>query len=1436
MRDFPFSSFVLAALLALAGPPSTHAQLPARSDLGAVQATAVASTPAWVPTADASVSIAIDACSVSAEVGAERVIVRSTGAYSPGEATLRVTQFGRLGAAVAVASGRVTLDGVDARVARSGFDEWYRPCEQGLEQGFTITAPPEDDGAGRPLWIGLAFEGLLPQIFDDGSGARLVDEHARERLLYHSLHAFDADGRALAARMMVGESGVGLRVDDRGARYPITIDPVLGPPIWSFTVPMVNAGTDPVTGAAALRACTAGDVNGDGYSDILVFTWRFGVTSANEEIGRAWVFHGAAGLPSALPSWTSDGPSQASARFGYDATPLGDVNGDCYDDVAISAQLYDNGQTDEGAVFVYLGSATGLGASAAWVLEGDATNAMATLAQLPGDVDGDGYHDVLLLTRIATAPVSLYRGGPTPPVAPAWTMLSTLHAFTAIAGSGVGDVNGDGRDDFLLGESDPAPTSNSVDLYFGDGTGVSGAAWSASIPSSARFGFVGQRTIGTGDFNQDGRPDLAISALMNGSVPSSVNIYLGTGGGLWFPSTPSHVLSGPPLFDYAHGLMSAGDFDGDGYPDLAIGSPLPGSVAIHAGIPFGINPSATSTLTLAPPQSGANFGTACGTAGDVNGDGLSDVFVVAATASAGNGLVQVFRSFPGLPLVPPPPGQTSTLTGTATSRFGTSLAFTGDVDGDGFNDLLVGAPNHDTAALDAGRAELFRGTRDGVSATASWTWTGTTDFQRTGAAVAFAGDVNGDGRTDAVIGVPGYSNGQLNEGRVLVFLATGSPGTPLELGPVFTFESNVANARLGESVAAAGDLNGDGFADLVAGAPGTAEGQSERGALYVFLGHGLGQGGYPLALNRYVLGPAASAQFGHSVAGVGDVNRDGLSDVLIGAPGVSNGESGEGRAYLYLGNFALGLDPTAAWTDEANSASASFGFAVTAAGDVDADGYADFLVGAPGFQAASSGGRAYLYRGRSASPPVVPSPQTLDGGQANARFGASVAFAGDVNSDGFSDVAFGAPIYNSGAGRLTVHIGTSSGLNTAPDDAYVGAAGAQLGAGLGPCGDLDGDGFSELCAGEPAFNNGDGQLLIYVGGTQGGATTVVQQRRINSVAVIDRLGLTDSTSSFLMSGGTGGPNNATSNPTGQGAMALEYELESAGSLFDGQGLQRGAFQPGSGLSITATASGLLTNERYQWRARLVTRNPLFPHTRWLLMQGAGRHEKRLGTGVDCNGNNVADQTEIAGGASDCNTNLLLDSCEIAAGAPDCNANGRVDSCDLPGNDANGSTIPDDCEFQPYCFGDGTGTPCPCGNSGVQGRGCANSVIALGAWLTWSGNPDVSSDTVTLLGGGMPNSTALYLQGTLQDGGGLGIQLFDGLRCITGSIVRLATKTNASNQSQYPDVGNPSVSVRGGVPASGGTRHYQVYYRNATAAFCPPATANWSNGLSVIWRP
>ncbi len=153
----------------------------------------------------------------------------------------------------------------------------------------------------------------------------------------------------------------------------------------------------------------------------------------------------------------------------------------------------------------------------------------------------------------------------------------------------------------------------------------------------------------------------------------------------------------------------------------------------------------------------------------------------------------------------------------------------------------------------------------------------------------------------------------------------------------------------------------------------------------------------------------------------------------------------------------------------------------------------------------------------------------------------------------------------------------------------------------------------------------------------------------------------------------------------------------------------------------------------------------------------------------------------------------------------------------------------------FCFGDGSGTACPCGNAGLPGNGCANSVNVNGGNLNAVGSASVGTDGFTLLGTGMPSSSALYFQGTLQSAGGAGVIFGDGLRCAAGTVIRLGTKTNVAGMSQYPVAGDLSISVKG-LNAPGDMRTYQCWYRNADPVFCTPSTFNLTNGVGVTWIP
>ncbi len=193
---------------------------------------------------------------------------------------------------------------------------------------------------------------------------------------------------------------------------------------------------------------------------------------------------------------------------------------------------------------------------------------------------------------------------------------------------------------------------------------------------------------------------------------------------------------------------------------------------------------------------------------------------------------------------------------------------------------------------------------------------------------------------------------------------------------------------------------------------------------------------------------------------------------------------------------------------------------------------------------------------------------------------------------------------------------------------------------------------------------------------------------------------------------------------------------------------------------------------------------------------------------------------------------------VAPGA-DCNANSIHDACDIQSGtslDVNTNGIPDECEYSitPVCFGDGTGTPCPCGNVGTTGNGCAHSLNAAGARLAGQGVPSVSNDSFLLVGTGMTNSAVLYFQGTAEIANGAGSVFGDGKRCAGGTVIRLGTKQNQGGASSYPEILDPLISIRGGITGGPQTRTYQCWYRNADPTFCTADTFNLSNGVTVVW--
>jgi FG-GAP-like repeat/FG-GAP repeat len=415
---------------------------------------------------------------------------------------------------------------------------------------------------------------------------------------------------------------------------------------------------------------------------------------------------------------------------------------------------------------------------------------------------------------------------------------------------------------------------------------------------------------------------------------------------------------------------------------------------------------------------------------------------------------------------------TRSATGGPNTSWGTTL----DVNGDGYPDLAIGAPGQ--TGSPTGAVYIYFGQSGGGFGAMPQVLRSPPEARSFGASVASAGDVNGDGYADLIVGAPSSVDGAvMNVGSAYLYLGGGPktgklvlPPTPLNLPPGVGVAS-----YFGTSVASAGDVNCDGYADVIIGAPGV---ESGNGAAYVYLGGASGFASTKASMLPAIA--AGSSGFGTSVAGIGDEDGDGCGDVVVGAP-----LDGTGSAYVYLGGVAFSGTPIPLPTGGADGGlpvGSLFGSAVAGVGDVNGDGYADLIVGA---KTAQDGvGAALLYLGNKLS--AAPTVLTGSGGD----FGAAVAGAGDVNGDGYADFLVGQP---GGAGNGTTYLyfgGTSAsggGKQIATDGTRD--PGSAFGTSVTSTGIGFDGGLSGFVVGGPDFLNSRGAAYIYAASDAGTVTS-----------------------------------------------------------------------------------------------------------------------------------------------------------------------------------------------------------------------------------------------------------------------------------------------------------------------------------------------------------
>lgn len=413
--------------------------------------------------------------------------------------------------------------------------------------------------------------------------------------------------------------------------------------------------------------------------------------------------------------------------------------------------------------------------------------------------------------------------------------------------------------------------------------------------------------------------------------------------------------------NFGDAVGDAGDVDGDGVPDLLVGSSFEDVAGlVDAGRAYlfsGASGDLLFTLQSPQPMPQGNFGDSVLGLGDLTGDGVPD-FVVGAsseTPPGGDGFAGRVHAFSGAD---------GTLIYTAISPtpsefggFGVRLAASPDLSGDGIADFLAAAPTEHVGALDrAGRVYAVSGADGTVVQT--YVSPSAESFGRFGVGISGAGDLDADGVPDLVAGTASEDDGALPfSGRAHVL--SGATGAP-----IYTFVSPdpQESGLFGEAVVGGRDLSGDGVPDLLVGAPEEtpAGGPGSAGQAHLFSG---ADGAHLFS----IVAPGGGdpgARFGAVLTLTGDLDADGLADMLITAPRASPGNSAPstGRAYTFSGADGAALYTLRSPGEQPDNSSL-FGEAAVAVADVDGDAIADFLLGAPG----EFGGRAYLFSGQATS-------------------------------------------------------------------------------------------------------------------------------------------------------------------------------------------------------------------------------------------------------------------------------------------------------------------------------------------------------------------------------------------------------------------------------------------------------------------------------------